>query len=158
MSDDTRARHPWAWGWADKFPDAATRAGLAQLAGGLLGGAPEPPPPPADTREPPPSRVRAPDALAGIVETAPATRIARTHGKGYPDLIRAYRGDHGAAPDAVARPRDEADVARVLDWCAGAGLAAVPFGGGTSVVGGIACPRDAAPGVVTIDLGALDRV
>jgi len=153
-----RARHPWAWGWADKFPDDAARRGLAQLAGAMLGGGFEPAPPVRGVPAPPASRVRPPDSLAEVVAADDATRAARTYGKGYPDLVRGARLDYAAAPDLVARPRSEAEVAAVLDWCSSAGLAAVPFGGGTSVVGGTECARDAAPGVVCVDLGALDRV
>ena len=59
----------------------------------------------------------------------------------------------------VARPRDEAEVEAVLDWALSAGAAVIPFGGGTSVVGGVE-PRvgERYAGVVTIDLKALDRV
>jgi alkyldihydroxyacetonephosphate synthase len=154
---DERARHPWGWGWADKFPDDAARDGLGKLAALLLGAPPEPPPPAAEATLPAP-RIAPPAALAPIVDAAPAARAARALGKGYPDLVRGRRGERDAAPDLVARPRDEADVVALLDWCSGERLAAVPFGGGTSVVGGIECPRDAARGVVTIDLGGLDRV
>ena len=56
----------------------------------------------------------------------------------------------------MARPADEADVERVLAWCEEAGAAAIPFGGGTSVVGGVEPPPDRP--AVSIDLGALDRV
>ena len=74
----------------------------------------------------------------------------------YRDIIRAFRGRFGNPPDVVARPADEADVERVLAWCEEAGAAAIPFGGGTSVVGGVEPPGDRP--AVTIDLGALDRV
>ena len=153
-----RERHPWAWGWADRFPDDGARKGLAQMASALLGGGFEALPVEAAAPAIAASRVEPPATLAAICDAAPAARGARTHGKGYPDLVRGWRGDFATAPDLVARPRDEADVAAVLDWCASAGLAAVPYGGGTSVVGGVSCPRDAARGVVCVDLGGLDRV
>ena len=62
-------------------------------------------------------------------------------------------------PDVVARPRNEAEVEAVLAWCCDEGYAAIPYGGGTSVCGGVE-PRlpGEYPGAVTIDLGALDRV
>src|SRR5207247_9943957 len=60
-------------------------------------------------------------------------------------------------PDAVARPRYEDEVDAVLQWCAAAGAVAIPYGGGTSVVGGVEPPAGDRP-VVTIDLHALDRV
>ena len=47
----------------------------------------------------------------------------------------AGRFDH--PPDVVAHPRDEGELRRLLEWCADAGAAAIPFGGGTSVVGGV---------------------
>ena len=67
-----------------------------------------------------------------------------------------FRGRFDNPPDVVARPADEADVERVLAWCEEAGAAAIPFGGGTSVVGGVEPPPERP--AVSIDLGALDRV
>ena len=51
--------------------------------------------------------------------------------------MRGLRGLAGDVPDLVLRPRDEADVAAVLDWAGEVGAPVVPFGGGTSVVGGV---------------------
>ena len=80
-------------------------------------------------------------------------------GKAYRDVVRGFRGRIDNPPDLVARPRDEAEVEAVLAWCADEGAAAIPFGGGTSVCGGIE-PRigDDYAGAVSVDLGALDRV
>ena len=74
-------------------------------------------------------------------------------------MVRGFRGRIEHPPDLVAHPGDEREVEQVLDWCSEEGLAVVPFGGGTSVVGGVE-PRvgDAYPGSVTIDLRRLDRV
>src|SRR5206468_2916955 len=62
-------------------------------------------------------------------------------------------------PDLVAHPRDESEVEAVLAWCAEGGIAAIPYGGGTSVVGGVE-PRvgESYAAAVTIDMQALDRV
>src|SRR5207302_1446270 len=62
-------------------------------------------------------------------------------------------------PDLVAHPRDEPEVEAVLEFCEQVGAAAIPYGGGTSVVGGVE-PRvgDGYAGAVSIDLGHLDRV
>ena len=80
-------------------------------------------------------------------------------GSAYRDVVRGFRGEFPNPPDVVARPRTEAEVEAVLAWCCDEGYAAIPFGGGTSVCGGVE-PRlpGEYPGVVTIDLGALDRV
>ncbi len=73
--------------------------------------------------------------------------------------MRAFRGQFEHPPDVVAMPRDEPELAAVLDWALDAGAAVIPFGGGTSVVGGVEPDVPAGfAGVVTIDLRALDRV
>ncbi len=73
-------------------------------------------------------------------------------------LIRGFRGDFANAPDLVAVPADETELRAVLDWCDGARVAVVPYGGGTSVVRGVECPRDRAGAVLSLDLSRLDRV
>jgi alkyldihydroxyacetonephosphate synthase len=64
-------------------------------------------------------------------------RVRRAAGRGYPDLVRLRAGRLEAAPDAVILPGSGEQVARVLDVCSRQGIAVVPFGGGTSVVGGV---------------------
>jgi alkyldihydroxyacetonephosphate synthase len=71
------------------------------------------------------------------VLTAHEQRVRRATGKSYPDLIRLRRGRLGSAPDAIVLPGSGEQVSRVLDVCARAGVAVIPFGGGTSVVGGV---------------------
>ena len=59
----------------------------------------------------------------------------------------------------MARPRDEIELEGVLEWCSAEGVAAIPYGGGTSVVGGVTPDvGDRYNGAVSIDLGELDRV
>ena len=73
--------------------------------------------------------------------------------------MRGFHGRFDFPPDVVARPRGERDVEAVLEWAAGANLAVVPYGGGTSVSGGVQCEVPARfDGVVSLDLGAMDRV
>src|SRR5439155_10924621 len=86
-------------------------------------------------------------------------RASHAYGKSYSDIVRAFRGRFDHPPDVVAFPRDEREVEAVLEWCADAGAAAIPYGGGTSVVGGVeAAVGDRYAGAVSLDLGALDRV
>ena len=91
--------------------------------------------------------------------TDPLDRIHHSLGKSYVDTVRAFRGRFEHVVDAVAHPRDEREVEAVLEWAAGANAAVIPYGGGTSVVGGVE-PRVPArfDGVISLDLGALDRV
>lgn len=109
-----------------------------------------------ELREP---RVQPPASLAGICAIDVYERASHALGKAYRDVVRGFRGEFENPPDVVARPREEADVERVLAWCAESGLAAIPYGGGTSVVGGVEPDVDGAyAGAVTIDLSALDQV
>lgn len=105
-----------------------------------------------------PSSVTVPAGLTSLCQVDALHRAARTHGRGYPDIVRGFYGDYLAAPDVVAKPRTDHDVMRVLEWADSADLTVVPYGGGTSVVGGVARPAEAREGVVTLDVGAMDEV
>jgi alkyldihydroxyacetonephosphate synthase len=85
-------------------------------------------------------------------------RVLRTAGRSYPDLIRLRAGRLEGAPDAVLLPGTAAEVGRVLEICAGEGIAVVPFGGGTSVVGGVDPVRNGFERLVSLDLGRLRDV
>src|SRR4029077_2791951 len=85
-------------------------------------------------------------------------RAAHTYGKSYPELARGLARDYASAPDVVAYPRDEADVQAVLDWAGDADATVTPFGGGSSVCGGVESNRKGHNGAVTIDLRQLGRV
>jgi alkyldihydroxyacetonephosphate synthase len=89
------------------------------------------------------------------VSTDDEDRIRHAAGKGYPDLIRMRSGAVENAPDAVLAPPDAGHVAAVLAACAAAGVAVVPFGGGTSVVGGVEPVRGPFDRLVALDLTAL---
>ncbi|MGZ4483254.1 MAG: FAD-binding oxidoreductase, partial [Nocardioidaceae bacterium] len=86
------------------------------------------------------------------------TRVRHTRGKSTPDLLRMRAGDAADAPDAVLRPATHAEVVAVLAWCTEHRVALVPFGGGTSVVGGLVADRDGFAGVVALDLARLKRL
>ena len=85
-------------------------------------------------------------------------RILHAAGKGYADLVRQRSGACERAPDAVVSPASHASVRAVLGVCAQAGVAVVPFGGGTSVVGGVEPERGGFSAVIALDLGRLDRL
>jgi alkyldihydroxyacetonephosphate synthase len=111
--------------------------------------------------------VPAPLALpAAIAETVgPAAvltghehRVRRAAGRGYPDLVRLRAGRLNDAPDAVVLPGSPDEVARVLDVCGREGIGVVPFGGGTSVVGGVEPVRGSFERLITLDLRRLRGV
>src|SRR3954453_7416958 len=84
------------------------------------------------------------------------TRARHAGGQAYVDIARRRRGDGGAAPDAVGTPTNADVVARVLQVCADENIAVVPWGGGTSVVGGLDAERGESVAVVALDLSRLD--
>jgi alkyldihydroxyacetonephosphate synthase len=154
-----RRRKFWGWGYEDQQPPAAEVEEAGRAAREHLGFEPaevEPPPRLEDLQLPPP-RLEPPASLGGICRSDPYERASHAYGKAYRDLVRAFRGRFDHLPDVVAHPDDERELEQVLDWCASASAAAIPFGGGTSVVGGVEprVPNDAA---VTIDLKRMNHV
>jgi alkyldihydroxyacetonephosphate synthase len=155
-----RLKH-WGWGYEDQRPSAAQLRQSASVVTGHLGlGSTE-------LEEPvelaalalPSPRVRAPAELAEICASDSHARASHALGKSYSDVVNGFRGRFEHPPDFVARPRDERDVERLLEWCSSERVAAIPFGGGTSVVGGVTAEVPPSyNGAITIDLRALDRV
>jgi alkyldihydroxyacetonephosphate synthase len=156
-----RRRKFWGWGFEDQQPPPDQVAETASAARAHLGFEPDEVERPVaieDVALPPP-RLEPPPSLAEICTADRYERAAHAYGKSYRDVIRAFRGRFDHAPDLVAHPRDEDDVGHLLEWCADARAAAIPFGGGTSVVGGVeAAIGDGFAGAVAIDLRRLDRV
>ncbi len=79
-------------------------------------------------------------------------------GKSTFDLLRRRAEEPQDAPDAVVAPADHAQVLAVLAYCAEQRIAVVPFGGGTSVVGGVDPVRGRFDAVIALDLRRLDTV
>jgi alkyldihydroxyacetonephosphate synthase len=155
-------RMHWArWGDpAGAAPLSDDALALVELAFG--GSTPRPTTPLADIRLPAcaltDAHLAALTALVGTrhVHVDHETRVRHTRGKSTPDLLRMRSGDASAAPDAVVYPAGHDEVAAVLRWCTEERVAAVPFGGGTSVVGGLVADRQSHGGVVALDLARLD--
>ena len=156
-----RRRKHWGWGFEDEQPSPEELRTAAEGIRGHLGfgdGKVEEPVP-LERLELPAPRLAPPGSLAGVCTSDPYERASHAYGKAYRDIVRAFRGRFDHVPDVVARPHDAKQVAELLEWCGERGAAAIPYGGGTSVVGGVE-PRvgDGYAGTVTIDLGRLDRV
>ncbi|KAB2976484.1 FAD-binding oxidoreductase [Streptomyces sp. SS1-1] len=107
-----------------------------------------------------PAALQALEAAAGGAEhvrTDAEARVRHTRGKSTPDLLRIRDGEVAAdIPAAVVLPADHDEVVAVLRACGEHGLPVVPFGGGTSVVGGLA-PTGRRP-FVALDLRRMDRM
>jgi alkyldihydroxyacetonephosphate synthase len=151
----------WGWGWADKFPDEGALAAIGEQVSGLLGHPVAAPraQPTIDAAVLPKPRAEVPAALAGFCTASRLERASHTYGKAYRDLVRGFRGDFAAAPDLVARPRTEEEVRQVLEYCDAHQFAVIPFGGGTSVVGGVeAVLGPSHRAAVSLDLRGLNAV
>jgi alkyldihydroxyacetonephosphate synthase len=155
------------WGWGEEqhdggLPDSADaflREAIGAEPGELSRHVPL-----EDVRLPEPAlSATARDALAAVLGPAGLSqehraRVEHAAGRSYPDLVRLRTGVGLAAPDAVLLPRSADQVRALLEVCARERVAVVPFGGGTSVVGGVEPVSDGFDAVVSLDLGGLDRV
>jgi alkyldihydroxyacetonephosphate synthase len=105
-------------------------------------------------------RLSPPAVLAPLCSIDPYDRALHTYGKSFCDYARGLVGDYSNAPDVVAYPRDENEVAAILDWAGATPAVVTPFGGGSSVVGGVEPRLDGSPykGAISLDLRHLDRV
>jgi alkyldihydroxyacetonephosphate synthase len=154
----SRQRSWWGWGFEDAKIDPVA---LAPLVRDVLGF-----PLTGEVEQPvelgsivlPETRFSRPGGIAGW-STDPRDRVEHAYGRSFPDPVRAFRGRIDHAPDAVVFARDEETIEATLEWAAGEDVAVIPFGGGTSVVGGVE-PKvpDDRLGVVSLDLSGLDRV
>ncbi|MEC3952343.1 FAD-binding oxidoreductase [Nocardia sp. CDC153] len=151
----------WGWGNLEDAVTGAERAALTQRVAALLPDtdltAHEPPA--LDDLDIPAPRVRVPESLRHLASEDREDRVAHGHGQAFRDVVRNLLGRIDHVPDQVLRPRTEQEIVDVLDWGARAGVAVVPFGGGTSVVGGVE-PRcaDEYAGTVALDMGRFDRI
>ncbi len=104
-------------------------------------------------------RLEIPAALAPFSSAAKRDRLVHTYGKSFPDYARAFERDFSPAPDIVAFARSESDIEAVYDHAAGANVAVIPFGGGTSVCGGTEpAVGSSYNGTISLDLTGLDKV
>ena len=157
LTAERRLKH-WGWGYEDQAPSATQ---MREAAEGIrarfgFGGEVHKPVPleEVDLRK---ARLKAPDRFGDLFSDARYERVSRALGKSYRDVVRGFRGDFANPPDLVAVPRDESEIETVLSWVEAEGAAVIPFGGGTSVVGGVEARLGDRP-VVTMDLRRLDRV
>jgi len=107
-----------------------------------------------------PPRLSPPAALAPCCSSATYDRAAHCYGKSFSDYARGLLGRYENAPDVVAYPSTEAEVGAILDWAGGTQAAIVPFGGGSSVVGGVEARLNGSRhrAAIALDLRHLNRV
>jgi alkyldihydroxyacetonephosphate synthase len=156
-----RRRKHWGWGFEDEQPSPTE---VRAAAGGLATHLGFPPvevedPVGLDALELADPRIVPPSALAEICAADAHARASHALGKSYSDVVLGFRGHFEHPPDFVASPRDERDVERLLEWCTDKRVAAIPYGGGTSVVGGVQPDVESSyNGAISIDLAGLRQV
>lgn len=159
--NNSKTRNPLGWGYREDALNASQRKPLIAAMQAFLGARiadHQPLPEPEDVRLPA-VRVTVPEALTGMVATDHASRLLHAVGRSFRDLATLRAGIEMPAPDAVATPRDESELADIMGWASDKGLAIIPFGGGSSVVGGVN-PEDMddKAGIVTVNLQRMNKV
>ena len=157
----TRRRKLWGWGYEGEHASASAIAFAESALSALLGGSPlaRREPPSEDALQLAPSRALPPASLGALSDTSAHARALHALGRSYKDLARATRGVFPHPPDAVLFPHTEAQVAQVLEAASSAGVAVIPFGGGTSVSGGVEpVVGDAYRGAWSLDLTRMSGV
>lgn len=153
-----RTRNPTGWGYIEDAPDQTERkAALEMLSVFLDGQLPEQSEPPqAESITLTPARIGLPGELADWLSTDHETRLLHALGRSFHDLARLRETTPLPAPDVVASPDTEQALGRILAWAEREHLAVIPFGGGSSVVGGVT-PDNMAQynGCVSVDLQQL---
>jgi len=149
-------RSHWGWGHVERLPPLSEVAPRAQAFFGELQAQAAVP---LDAVKLSAPRVEVPASLRPFASQANEARIRHTWGRGYPDRVKGFRGDFSAAPDIVATPRTEAEVALALEVAEQQKLTVAPYGGGSSVVRGIeAVLGPGHRGTLSLDLAALNQV
>lgn len=155
-----RLKSFWGWGYEDRFPSVDARKALAERLATVLGREPELGilPSIGDVSLPEP-RYAPPVELRGFGTTDARERATHTYGRGYPDLVRGFGRDFAAAPDWVFYPTTEEQIALLYRFCERDSVAFVPYGGGTSVVGGVEHSGGGRfRGTASVDMTKMDRV
>jgi alkyldihydroxyacetonephosphate synthase len=156
-----RARKFWGWGYDDDeltpAEEAAVAARTRQLAGrdGLKPG-PVPKISDFELRKP---RIAPPAALASGFSTTPHDRLLHAYGRSFPDILRMWMRDVPNPPDLVAFPETESEIAGILEWAGRNNVAVIPFGGGSSVVGGVEpAVGEEYAATISLDLERFDKM
>jgi len=127
----------YGWGYADDALSPDEDARVRQTAKRLHATLEQVPAPRESDVSLRPPRIGIPDSLASMISMTQYDRLVHSLGKSFADIARMFLRDVRQPPDLVAFPKSENDVVDLLDWASRSNVAAIPFGGGSSVAGGV---------------------
>ena len=156
-----KVRKFWGWGYADEIlSDQEDKIIQERVASNFsLDEVETLPVPKADEIELPNPRITIPNNLKDKLSDDHLERLNHSYGKSFPDIARALLKFFPSPPDLVAFPSDEEDIVNILDWANGNNLAVIPYGGGSSVCGGVDTDvGESYKGVISLDLRNLNSV
>jgi alkyldihydroxyacetonephosphate synthase len=160
-SPATKSRRParrfWGWGAEQDTLFPPEEAAVAEVVA-AHGASPAGPCPRVEEFALARPRVAPPATLADMFSAGPLDRLNHAGGKSYADLTRMWLRQPPNVPDWVAYPADEEAVVAILDWASGRGVAVIPYGGGSSVVGGVQPPAHGFAASVSLDMERFSRV
>ena len=156
-----RKRKFWGWGYADELFSAEEEKNIdSRIAKTFqLDDIETLPIPKVEDIDLPKPRLGAPSALSKFLSDDKEERLNHTYGKSFPDAARSLLKDFSSPPDLVAFPNTEDELVNVMDWCDESNIAVIPYGGGSSVCGGVETQvGDSYSGVVSLDLRNLNKI
>ncbi len=157
-----KTRNVWGWGNIEDALSGKEIDGLEALVMPMFGGSGQRINPinPDDIRLSTP-KLEIPRGISHLFSTEFKERARHTYGRSFLDVSNAMVGDFGGAPDLVCFPETAQDVKNVIEFCSLKRIALVPFGGGSSVVGGVTTTTIREKGyeyVVSLDLSKLNKL
>jgi len=156
-----RKRKFWGWGYADELFSAEEEKNIdSRIAKTFqLDDIETLPIPKVEDIDLPKPRLGAPSALSKVLSDDKEERLNHTYGKSFPDAARSLLKDFSSPPDLVAFPNTEDELVNVMDWCDESNIAVIPYGGGSSVCGGVETQvGDSYSGAVSLDLRNLNKI
>ena len=156
-----KKRKFWGWGYEDQLlteeEDKSIERRIAQNFS--LDEVQSVPIPKAEEIELPKSRVSIPSNLSEVLTEDHLERLNHSYGKSFPDIARSILGIFPSPPDLVAYPKSQTEVESTLDWADQNKIAVIPYGGGSSVCGGVETDvGDDFRAVISMDMRKMDKI
>ncbi len=150
----------WGWGYESEKLSEQENVLIDSLINMLIPeGGVEVSPPQVDDFELTTPRQAVPDHFKKYVSTLPYDRLVHSYGKSYADMVRMFLRDARHAPDWVAFPKSEQQISDIIQYAESHNMAVIPFGGGTSVCGGVeADVGDNYWATISLDLQHFNRI